>query len=77
MLEKHVNILQEQWDDLSEIIEDNTSNPAALIISESNLIQVLNMFHTHDLLYFDMLSCITGIDNPVAILVRDGKTGLY
>jgi NADH-quinone oxidoreductase subunit C len=44
---------------------DEISTPNVIEISPQNLIQVCETLHTHDTLYFDMLSCISGIDNGV------------
>ena len=47
----------------SEAISDLTSTPAAIKIHADDLIPVATTLHAHPQLYFDMLSCITGIDN--------------
>lgn len=38
-------------------------NPASITINKENLLGVCYILHTHPELYFDSLSCITGIDN--------------
>ncbi|WP_425390351.1 NADH-quinone oxidoreductase subunit C [Ekhidna sp.] len=43
--------------------EDLASSPPALIIDGSHLKSVCEILHTHDQLYFDSLSCLTGLDN--------------
>ena len=50
---------------IPEIIlgEDTTSTPNALLLKPENLEASCVLLRDHDQLYFDMLSCITGIDN--------------
>lgn len=43
--------------------EDLNSQPPALIIEKSHLTGACELLHTHEQLYFDQLSCLTGIDN--------------
>lgn len=42
---------------------DAKSNPKAIIITSADLLPVATELHQNPTLYFDMLSCITGIDN--------------
>lgn len=44
---------------------DENASPNALIIEKKHLLQIANILYSHPELYFDMLSCITGIDNGV------------
>ncbi|WP_286756457.1 NADH-quinone oxidoreductase subunit C [Roseivirga sp. UBA838] len=44
-----------------ELIENAT--PQGLAVSAEDLVEVMDFLHTHNQLYFDMLSCITGLDN--------------
>ncbi|HNP19470.1 MAG TPA: NADH-quinone oxidoreductase subunit C [Fulvivirga sp.] len=41
------------------------STPHTIEISPNYILEVGKMLHTHDQLFFDMLSCITGVDNGV------------
>ena len=45
------------------IEEDKTCIPAALIVSTSHIADICSFLHATEGLYFDFLSCITGIDN--------------
>jgi len=44
---------------------DENASPNALVVEKDNLLQIANLLYGHQELYFDMLSCITGIDNGV------------
>ena len=50
---------------LSDIAVREVENctPRGIEVDATGLHQLLNFLHTSDQLYFDMLSCITGIDN--------------
>ncbi len=54
-------------DELGEVIisTDETSNPMSIEISAKDVLACFNFLHTNDQLYFDMLSCISGVDNGV------------
>ncbi|WP_420316485.1 NADH-quinone oxidoreductase subunit C [Ekhidna sp.] len=43
--------------------EDLASSPSALIIVKEHIKSVCELLHAHDKLYFDSLSCLTGLDN--------------
>lgn len=47
----------------SESSQDNTATPGAVRIHASDLVNVCRVLHQDPSSYFDMLSCITGIDN--------------
>ena len=42
---------------------DENSTPKSTIVDASNLLDFMNTLYQNDKLYFDMLSCITGLDN--------------
>ena len=44
-----------------ELVENAT--PQGIIVPRQLLVEVMHFLHTHEHLYFDMLSCITGLDN--------------
>lgn len=46
-----------------DVSVDETCFPKGIKISNGDLIAVCDQLHQHPSLYFDMLSCITGIDN--------------
>lgn len=47
----------------NEISLDEKSSPKAIIIPAADVLKVCNALHEHPETYFDMLSCLTGIDN--------------
>ncbi|HMQ00340.1 MAG TPA: NADH-quinone oxidoreductase subunit C, partial [Cyclobacteriaceae bacterium] len=47
----------------AELQTDESASPKAILIHANDLIEVCNTLLTHEALYFDMLSCITAIDN--------------
>lgn len=42
---------------------DENASPKAIIIDRQNLIEVMSFLQSDDQLYFDSLSCMTGLDN--------------
>lgn len=42
---------------------DENASPKAIIIDRQNLIEVMSFLQSDNQLYFDSLSCITGLDN--------------
>jgi NADH-quinone oxidoreductase subunit C len=46
-----------------ELQTDETATPKAIIAHADDLLEVCKILHTHEVLYFDMLSCLTGVDN--------------
>ena len=65
MLSAIVDILKAEVGELSIIEIDDQASPSAIIIPKEQLLKVAEVLHSNDKLYFDMLSCITGIDNGV------------
>ncbi len=49
-----------------EVVVDENSTPKAVKISAGDLLPVCTALHANPSTYFDMLSCLTGIDNGVA-----------
>ena len=46
-----------------EAVADTNATPLAVTIMSADLVSVCRALHTDPSTYFDMLSCITGIDN--------------
>jgi NADH-quinone oxidoreductase subunit C len=46
-----------------DVIADLTATPKAVKIYPDDLLTVCRALHQHETTYFDMLSCLTGIDN--------------
>jgi NADH-quinone oxidoreductase subunit C len=49
----------------SDAVADEGSNPKSARIHAHDLLAVMQEMQSHPSLYFDMLSCVTGIDNGV------------
>jgi NADH-quinone oxidoreductase subunit C len=56
------NFIQKQCIN-GEASVDLNATPKAVKISSADLLSVCNALHQHQVTYFDMLSCLTGIDN--------------
>ncbi len=61
----------------SEITVDEKASPKAVIISASDLIKVCTELHQNSETYFDMLSCVTGIDNGTLSNTMEVVYNLY
>ena len=55
-------ILEKFGDDIITGI-DGQSSPKAVMVDSTSIVEVLSFLHQDDQLYFDMLSCLTGLDN--------------
>src|SRR5258706_4125548 len=56
---------------------DSPVSPQGLVIDANDLISVARQLHQHSSMYFDMLSCITGIDNGVEACTMEVVYNLY
>jgi NADH-quinone oxidoreductase subunit C len=56
---------------------DEKATPRAIIIPSSEIIKVCSELHENTSAYFDMLSCLTGIDNGVAAGTMEVVYNLY
>lgn len=56
------SLLEENFKEKDFELVENAS-PQGLVVPNQFLVEVMHFLHTHELLYFDMLSCITGLDN--------------
>ncbi|MDH5368087.1 MAG: NADH-quinone oxidoreductase subunit C [Cyclobacteriaceae bacterium] len=63
MLEEIQNILKSALGDDLIIKLDESSSPPTIVVLKENLLAIAHQLYKHEQLYFDMLSCITGIDN--------------
>lgn len=50
----------------SDAVADMKSTPAAIRLHADDLLAVMRELYAHSSLYFDMLTCVTGIDNGPA-----------
>jgi NADH-quinone oxidoreductase subunit C len=58
-------------------IADESSTPEAIKISAGDLVAVMNALYQSPATYFDMLSCITGLDNGVDTGTMEVVYNLY
>ena len=76
-----------QFSDIKELVEeklpgavdgeDLQSSPQALFIKQSKIHSVCEFLHAHSKLYFDSLSCLTGLDNGEEIGTIEIVYNLY
>lgn len=58
-----VDHIKSNLDEQVIISIDENASPKAIIIDRQNLIEVMSFLQSDDQLYFDSLSCVTGLDN--------------
>lgn len=61
----------------SEITTDEKSSPKAILVPPQDLIKICTELHQNPETYFDMLSCLTGIDNGVQANTMEVVYNLY
>ncbi|GAA0890526.1 hypothetical protein GCM10009122_02040 [Fulvivirga kasyanovii] len=62
-LEDITSILKDKFgDDIIREVDENAS-PQAIVVSPTDIHRVCLELHTNERAYFDMLSCLTGLDN--------------
>jgi NADH-quinone oxidoreductase subunit C len=61
----------------TEPVVDETASPKAIKISAGDLVLVMDALFRNPTTYFDMLSCITGIDNGVQAATMEVVYNLY
>ena len=62
---------------LTEPVIDDTASPKAIKIAAVDLVMVMDTLYRNPTTYFDMLSCITGIDNGVQVATMEVVYNLY
>ncbi|MEO1055108.1 MAG: NADH-quinone oxidoreductase subunit C [Bacteroidota bacterium] len=62
-VEEIAQLVRDQCGTESVIDIDLTSSPHSLIIRQEDIVKVCQELHENEQMYFDMLSCLTGIDN--------------
>lgn len=60
-----------------EPVMDDNASPKAIVIHADDLLNVCNNLHQNAATYFDMLSCITGIDNGLQAGTVEVAYNLY
>jgi NADH-quinone oxidoreductase subunit C len=58
-----VDHIKSNLDEQVIVSTDENASPKAIIVYAKNLIEVMSFLQSDDQLYFDSLSCITGLDN--------------
>lgn len=58
-------------------VADEAATPKAIKLSAQDLIQVMDTLYRNPMTYFDMLSCITGIDNGAEAATMEVAYNLY
>jgi NADH-quinone oxidoreductase subunit C len=76
MFDAILNIVSAKARQLTPVADQNSS-PAAIRIHESDLVPVCEELFTNQQTYFDLLSCITGIDNGPAAGTIEIAYNLY
>lgn len=62
-LDKIISLLKDKFgDDIIQEIDENAS-PRAIVVNPADIHRVCFELHTNKQGYFDMLSCLTGLDN--------------
>ena len=61
----------------TEPVADETSSPQAIRISAQDLVSIMDVLFKNPDTFFDMLSCITGIDNGVQAATMEVVYNLY
>jgi NADH-quinone oxidoreductase subunit C len=61
----------------TEPVIDDTASPKAIKIADLDLVLVMDTLYRDPTTYFDMLSCITGIDNGVQAATMEVVYNLY
>jgi NADH-quinone oxidoreductase subunit C len=56
---------------------DETTMPTAIKVSADDLVAVMDTLFRNPTTYFDMLSCVTGIDNGPAVATMEVAYNLY
>ena len=56
---------------------DGTASPKAIKLSKDDLLRVMDTLYRNETTYFDMLSCITGVDNGEQAATMEVVYNLY
>jgi NADH-quinone oxidoreductase subunit C len=61
----------------TEPVIDETASPKAIKISKDDLVNVMETLYRNETTYFDVLSCVTGIDNGEQAATMEVVYNLY
>jgi NADH-quinone oxidoreductase subunit C len=64
MLDKILEIIKGHCHNQAPTVRESSS-PACIVVHTGDVHEVCNVLYHHPELYFDMLSCVTGVDNGV------------
>jgi NADH-quinone oxidoreductase subunit C len=76
MFENILKLVSNEARQLTPVVDDSSS-PKAIRIHEGDLLSVCNELYQNQQTYFDLLSCITGIDNGPALGTIEIAYNLY
>lgn len=76
MLDKIIELIQPVCQAAQPLRDDNCT-PQAIKIDARDLVAVCKILHEHETTYFDMLSCVTGIDNGPQVNTMEVAYNLY
>ncbi len=57
--------------------QDEQSSPKAILVDSATIVEILSFLHEDEHLYFDMLSCLTGLDNGPEVGTMEVIYNLY
>lgn len=61
----------------NDVITDESCTPKAVRLSAQDLLNTMDTLYRHPTTYFDMLSCVTGVDNGVEAATMEVVYNLY
>ena len=76
-LESIISFLKNKVGEQTIIQIDENASPQAIIIDASYLLEACKELHTNEKTYFDMLSCVTGLDNGPEVGTMEVIYNLY
>jgi NADH-quinone oxidoreductase subunit C len=70
-------LLVKQFCENAEPLADESSSPKAIKLSDKDLMKVCENLHRNEKTYFDMLSCVTALDNGPEVKTMEVIYNLY
>lgn len=74
--ELHTNLLKNFGETIIQGTDQNAT-PKAILVDPKSIHQVMTFLHEDEQLYFDMLSCLTGLDNGPEVGTMEVIYNLY
>jgi NADH-quinone oxidoreductase subunit C len=75
MLEQFLSVIKPVCQ--HEVAVDETSSPKSIKVAAADLMAAMDTLFRNSTMYFDMLSCVTGIDNGVQAATMEVVYNLY